>query len=426
MQDWRQSVIEAVDRLENEAVELCRALVRVNSVNPYAGGPEGGEAKAQRVLEGELKRLGFDTRLFEPPSGVYRKAGVLGPKDRSHVGRPNLVGELRFGEGGKAVVLNGHIDTVGIADMVIEPFKAEARDGKIWGRGSADCKGSLTGGVMAVRALKEAGVLDSGRILFESVVDEECSGSGAGTIACCLEGYKGDHCIVLDGAVDYLTVECMGLLTGYVTVTGEGGHAAHRNRVSALDMACLVKEELDGLKRERLAMHDMTSFCIGDFKAGDAPWMVPRIAKMGFNMSFPLEEAERGRAERKSFSGILARESVERVLESSRKRHPWLEAHPPTVEWIKDLAPFRTERNAPVVLELLKAHEQVAGRPAPMAIEPGWGDAAWLNALGGMPVATFGAGHGGAAHSADESVEIRNLLLQAKVVALATAALLKA
>ena len=39
----------------------------------------------------------------------------------------------------------------------------------------------------------------SGSIVFESVMDEECSGSGAGTLTCCHEGYTGDMVVVVDG-----------------------------------------------------------------------------------------------------------------------------------------------------------------------------------------------------------------------------------
>lgn len=428
MKPWQTRLIESIDSFEGYAADLCRELVRVNTVNRYAGGVTGNETDGQKILERELTGMGFATRLFEPPPDVYEKAGVLGPKNRSFSGRNNLVGVRSFGAGGvaagKTIVWNGHMDTVGIQEMTIDPFGAEYRDGRIFGRGAFDCKGGLTGGAVAAKALIESGFPGSGTIVFESVIEEECSGSGAGTIACCLEGYKGDYAIVLDGSIERISVECMGVVTGYITVMGEGGHAAHRGRVSALDMAMLVKKRLDELKKERLASHDLTSFCIGEFKAGDAPWMVPRMARLGFNMSYPFEEALQGEADRGRFNGIICREQVEHALRDCAQLHPWLSQHPPTVEWMKDLPPFRTECASPVVTEMQSACRLVK-HDAPVAIECGWCDASWLTRLGGMPAVTFGSGNAADAHSADESILVRNILTQAKVVALATVALLE-
>lgn len=427
MKTWQARLIEAIDGLEEYAADLCRELVRVNTVNRYAGGVTGNESDGQKILGRELAGLGFDTRLFEPPPDVYAKAGVLGPRNRSFAGRNNLVGVRSWETGkarGKTIVWNGHMDTVGIQGMTVDPFGAEFRDGVIFGRGASDDKGGLTGGVVAAKALVEGGFLDRGKIIFESVIEEECSGSGAGTIACCLEGYKGDYAIVLDGSIDKISVECMGVVTGYVTVTGEGGHAACRGRVSALDMALLVKERLDILKQERLAGHDLTSFCVGEFAAGEAPWMVPRMARIGFNMSYPFEEALRGEAEHGQFNGVICRGAAERALRECSRMHPWLERHPPAVEWMKDLPPYRTDRSSPVVTGMESACK-LAGLDAAANIEIGWGDASWLTRLGGMQTAEIGAGNSGSAHSADESVSVRNILAQAKAVALTTIALIE-
>ncbi|NLE66733.1 MAG: M20 family metallopeptidase [Lentisphaerae bacterium] len=421
-------LMEAIDGLGKYAEDLCRALVRTNTVNRYAGGVTGNETDGQKIFGRELDRLGFDTRFFEPPPDVYAKAGVLGPGNRSFAGRNNLVGVRSFGNGaakGKTVVWNGHMDTVGIQGMTVDPFGAECRGGRIYGRGASDNKGGLAGGAVAAKALVDGGFLDRGKIIFESVIEEECSGSGAGTIACCLEGYKGDYAIVLDGGIDKISVECMGVVTGYVTVAGEGGHAAYRGRVSALDMAVLVKERLDVLKKERLAGHELTSFCIGEFAAGEAPWMVPRSARIGFNMSYPVEEALRGEAEHGLFNGIICRRAVERALRECSEKHPWLRRHPPAVEWMKDLPPYRTDRASPVVAAMERACRLVK-LDAAAGIESGWGDASWLTRLGGMQTAAIGAGEPGSAHSADESVSVGNILAQAKVVALATMALMEA
>lgn len=419
-QQW-DSILRAVEALEPYAVALCAELVRTNTVNPYAGGLTGNEADGQRILARELQALDFTVTTCDPPPGLYEKVGVLGPRNRSHAGRPNLVGRWSAPRPGRTIVLNGHMDTVGIQEMTIEPFGALLKEGRLWGRGACDCKGALTAGVTAIKALRAAGALPRGTLIFESVVDEECSGGGAGTIACCLAGHRGDACILLDGFVTHLGCECMGVATGTISLTGQGGHAKQRDAVSALDLACLVKEALDGVKTEHLRSDDRAYFNIGDFHAGDAPWNVPRLARMSFNVSYSVELARQSERACGRFDGTPIRERVEAALRAVAELHPWLKAHPPVLEWIKDLPPYRTERDTAVVQAMTAAYERVTGKPAPLEVEGGWSDGAWLSRLGGMPTVSFGPARPSAPHSGDEWVAVSDLMLQAKVVALALA-----
>ena len=176
-------IIARVQSLEDELVKMCRRLVRIPTVNPYSGDSTAGCEKAgQLFLQPILKRLGGRTRLFAPPPDIYARMGVLGPKNRSFEDRPNLVAEFDFGRPGRQIILNGHMDTVGAAGMEFDPFAAELRDGRIFGRGTSDCKGGLCAGVIALKALMPFRKHLRGRVIFQSTVDEECNGGGAGTI----------------------------------------------------------------------------------------------------------------------------------------------------------------------------------------------------------------------------------------------------
>src|SRR4051812_44601211 len=112
------------------AVELLQSLVRIPSVNP-AGDPgtdKVGEQACAEYLVEILRDLGADVTLRE----------VL-------PGRPNVVGRFPSDRPGKPrLLLAPHTDTVSVAGMTIDPFGAELRDGKIWGRGACDTKGSMT------------------------------------------------------------------------------------------------------------------------------------------------------------------------------------------------------------------------------------------------------------------------------------------
>src|SRR6185436_532575 len=104
-------------------------LIRIPSVNP-AGTPgtDGvGEEKCARYVERFLRSLGATAEL----------RSVL-------PGRPNVVGRFPSDRPGKPRVLFApHTDTVSVAGMTIDPFGGEVREGRVWGRGASDTKGSM-------------------------------------------------------------------------------------------------------------------------------------------------------------------------------------------------------------------------------------------------------------------------------------------
>src|SRR5206468_1699623 len=162
----------------------AQELVRANTVNRHSGDAQpGNEVNGQRILKPLLEELGARVELFDCPPDIYARMGVLGPRERDFSDRPNLLALLDFG-GEPTVVLQGHIDTVGVEGMTLEdPFSGEIRDGQLWGRGSSDMKGGLAAAVTALRTLYDVRHELRRRVIFASVVEEESNGSGAGALA---------------------------------------------------------------------------------------------------------------------------------------------------------------------------------------------------------------------------------------------------
>jgi acetylornithine deacetylase len=131
-------------------------LVRINSTNPSLAPDGAGEAEIGAYVAGELDALGLSTTTYE-----------LEP------GRVNVVGILRGKGSGRSLLLNAHMDTVGVAGMTIDPFGAEIRDGKLFGRGAQDMKGSLAAMMAAAKALVDSEVELGGDLLVTAVADEE-------------------------------------------------------------------------------------------------------------------------------------------------------------------------------------------------------------------------------------------------------------
>ncbi|MFV0257792.1 MAG: M20/M25/M40 family metallo-hydrolase [Acidimicrobiales bacterium] len=109
-------------------VDLLRELVGINSVNPLQAGPRsgpGGEEALARWLAGRAETLGATTVL-----------------DEVSPGRPNVYAEFPGGLDGR-VMIDVHLDTVGVEHVPGDPFRAEVRGDRVHGRGAVDTKATL-------------------------------------------------------------------------------------------------------------------------------------------------------------------------------------------------------------------------------------------------------------------------------------------
>jgi acetylornithine deacetylase len=147
--------------LPTNVIAMTQALVRISSVNPYYDPASPGEGAAGEWIRAWAVENGFDVSSHE----VFP-------------GRSNIVIRLRNGADHPNVLLNGHIDTVGVQGMTIAPFSGEIKDGRVCGRGSADMKGQDA--CMLVAALKLKNDLKSwrGTLTAGFSVDEEYRFSG--------------------------------------------------------------------------------------------------------------------------------------------------------------------------------------------------------------------------------------------------------
>jgi len=402
--------LSAADQRRDTLVSRLQELVRIDTRNLYCGDSDApGEAAGQDYLEPVLRELGGRTRLFDCPDDIYERMDVIGPADRDFSGRPNLVAEWDFGDGPR-VIVNGHMDTVGVQGMDIDPFAAEVRDGAIWGRGTSDCKGGLTVGVEAIGMLLDAGLDLRGSLVFESVVEEESSGSGAGTLACLDAGYAGDVAIFVDGNGLAITLGCGGCLTADLTVRGREGHAARGTGVSAIDKGVLVKQAIDEFRREREGARPDCRVNIGIFRAGTHAAVVPGSAYMSLNIVYAVEEAEAAREAGHPWGGAPIRERFEEVIRQAEAGDPWLAEHPTEIVWVKDLVPFDQPDDEPWARRLGGVVREVLDREPVFDRMVAWTDAAFPVALGGIPTMLFGPALAGEPHGPAEHIMIDDMV----------------
>jgi acetylornithine deacetylase len=190
---------------EQFLVETAVDLVQIDSRNPSLSPDGPGEAVIGDYVADVLEKLGLSVTTHR-----------LGPD------RVNVVGVLKGKGGGRSLMLNGHLDTVGVAGMK-EPFSGAIRDGKLYGRGSQDMKGSLAAMLTAVKALVDAGVSLAGDVLLTAVADEEYLSQGTEDI---VKHYTADAAVVTEPTDMAICLAHRGFIWYDVETFGRAAHGS--------------------------------------------------------------------------------------------------------------------------------------------------------------------------------------------------------
>ncbi len=419
-------LLATTDRLREQQLAWTRDLIAIPTVNPYSGDDSAGsEVEGQKWYAQTCRNLGGAVRHVPVPEDVYKRAGMIGIPNRRWQDRENVVAEWQFGQGGPTVILNTHMDTVGTDGMAFDPFDPRVHDGTIYGRGSSDSKGNLVVGLIALAALKQHATGLNGRIILESVVDEECNGAGAGTLACCLSGITADFCICLDGSTEAIHNGCNGITTPKVTVYGRAGHAASGGTaVNAIDKAFQAKQAVDRFAEQHLEKHPDCRVNLGVFRSGTLPAIVPSVAELQFNISYAVEDARTAEQTHGVWNGAVVHQRFETMLAKLGETDAWFKEKPVKVEWLKDSYPFYSPADDKYSQTVIGAVHELAQRETPVRSMPAWFDAAHLSRILKKPVLGIGSGTPGKAHGAEESAQLEDLYRGARYIALAVHRLL--
>jgi acetylornithine deacetylase len=199
-------------------------------------------------------------------------------------------------------------------------------------------------------------------------------------------------------------------------VKGVSGHAAYSGGVNAIEKAIVVIKGIERFKQKRMKEQPSCRFNLGMFHAGIQPSVIPGKAELGVNICYSSDEAEYNLRKGNGWGGVSVRKEFERYVKNASRRDEWLTRHPGVIEWTKDLVPFVTDINLPVVQELRKSCYLVLGKKVRPVISPAWLDASNI-ARFGIPVVAFGPGSDNQAHSSEESISISDMVKSAKIMA---------
>jgi len=187
--------------LLDDLQDLICDLVRIESVNPDLVASGSGEAKIARFVAGWLAEAGLDVAVIEPVPG-----------------RPSVVGVRHGSGGGRSLMLNAHMDTVGAGGMA-DAFTPVVRDGRVYGRGAYDMKASLAAIMLTARRAPKL----KGDLIITAVADEEVASIGTSAV---VERYKADYCIVTEPTELRLCLAHKGFVWWEVETTGVAAHGS--------------------------------------------------------------------------------------------------------------------------------------------------------------------------------------------------------
>jgi succinyl-diaminopimelate desuccinylase len=214
-------------------LEVLKDLISIDTTVP----PGLNYDRAIDYLEPLFKELGFDTQKLVIPTEYAE----------GREGRVNLVCHRRQ-EGKSRLILYGHIDVVPAEGW--DAFKPRVENGKVYGRGAADMKGSIVALLWAMESLKGKGLNFDVSVMVTT--DEELSqASQLQYLRQYLEPVSGAYFLNLDSSFGYVSIASLGALQVDIKVTGKSVHSAlsHLGE-NAVEKASLLIQALLDLKHK--------------------------------------------------------------------------------------------------------------------------------------------------------------------------------
>ena len=361
------------------AVHLLTECVKLPTVNP-----PGNEKVAADWLAQQLARMGLAPVVED-----------LGDN------RANVVAVLK-GTGEKsALVYNGHLDVVPVGDTswTYEPFSAIRINDRLYGRGTSDMKGGLVAMVMAVEALKRAGVRLKGDLIVSGVADEETGALGAKAWVQA-GGLQGVGAIVI-GEPSNLEVYIAEKGACWLEITTYGKTAHGSMPDLGVNAVMHMVAALQALARLSLPfqphpLFDKPSLSVGTIQGGHKTNVVPDRCTVTIDL--------------RSLPGMRhedIRQEIRRTLDGLREAIP---AFTYDMRVVAERLPVASDPHAPIVASVLKLLEQRGRQETPKAT-PGYAtDASVFQPASGVPFLIFGPGIPQLAHQPDEYIDINTYL----------------
>jgi acetylornithine deacetylase len=360
----------------SDVAELAAQLVAIESINPDVVAGGSGEMEMARFVAAWCERAGLETTLSEPAPG-----------------RPNVVAVARGSGGGRSLMLNAHMDTVGVAGM-IDPLVPRLEGGRLYGRGSYDMKGSLAACMLAAVEAKHRGL--RGEVIVTAVSDEEFASVGTEAIAASV---RADAAIVTEPTEMQVAVAHRGFVHLEVETKGRAAHGSRPylgiDAIAKMGHVLVGIEELD----RRLCANPTHAY------VGSGSVHASLIEGGQEFSSYPARCVLQ--AERRTIPGetvSLAESEIRAILDDAAADDP---AFSGEVNVLASREPFEVAEDAGIVETVRRNAAAVLGVEPEIVGVSFWADSALL-AAAGIPTVLFGP-IGGGAHAEVEWADVTSV-----------------
>jgi acetylornithine deacetylase len=359
------------------AVSYLRDLTRLPSINPMG-----------RSLDASLIHEHRVTAYLE---AFFRRLGVAWERQTVAPDRDNIV--ARFDNGAPLTcLLEVHQDTVPVEAMTIDPFGGEIRDGKLYGRGACDVKGSMAVMLATLERLTRERPIGAMNVILACSVDEEHTFQGVQKLAATV---KADFAVVAEPTRLQIVDAHKGVTRWKVRTAGRACHSsAPEQGVNAIyrmgRLLGAIEQYGETLRRSR-AMERLGSptISVGRIDGGVSVNTVPDECVIEVDRRLlPGEDA------------VDAVADFEKFLKASPAIDFPFSCDP---LWLNCPA-LHPAGSGEIVKRLGQAIDAVVGRHEVIAVP--FGTDASTIAEAGIPSVVFGPGDIAQAHTKDEWIEL--------------------
>jgi len=324
--------------------------------------------------------------------------------------RPNVVGLLSGDREKPILMFNGHTDTVPIGEKSLwttDPFGADVREGKIYGRGASDMKAALAAMIIAAKAIVEDGVQLKGTLMISCVADEEVTGFGTKDLID--RGYRADFAVVGEPTELKVQTAHKGIIWVRIVTKGRAAHASmpHEgiNAIYGMSKVCLALKEMSNqVMMKKHPLLGSPTINVGTIKGGLKTNVVPDNCEITVDRRLiPGEIPE------------IAKSEIDTVLDSLKKHEPQLKMES---EIINVAESSETSSDELIVRVAREAVQEVTGRDPGITGFTATSDMRFLVSQAKIPTIILGPGSLRQAHIVDEYVEVQQVFDAAKIYAL--------
>ncbi len=349
--------------------ELLRELIRIPSVNPDGdpGTDRTGEQACAEFVGEFLRQCGAEVEMQDVAPG-----------------RPNVIGRFAPGSGKPRLLFAPHLDTVSVRGMTIDPFGGEQRDGRIYGRGASDTKGSVAAMLAALYEMKDRLAGLDYEIWFAGLMGEEAGQDGARAF---VREHRVDFAVVGEPTDLQIVHTHKGAL--WLTLTTHGV-AAHASTPARGDNAIYRMNEVIALLRDEILPglaehHDETlgppTLSVGTIAGGSKINIVPDWCRIEIDL--------------RTTPAFIHADGRERLTARLAQAFPDLEIE------VREAHPLHTPPDHAVIGRLEKAGAHCVGAP--------WFCDAAIFSQAGIAAVAVGPGSIAQAHTRDEWIAEKDL-----------------